>query len=385
MKAIFPLLEPDLTRLKPTPDPLPEPWDFTPLETPVRLDQHSWPEGTRPWVSIVVAAFQHAAFIGDALDGFLMQEVTFPVEIIVHDDASSDGTVEILEQYRSRYPHLFRLILQKENIYSRNRRCFPLLYEASLGYYLACCDGDDYWTHPLKLETQSRVMQAYPQASQCGHNTYADVASPSGKIGRVVLDHPLSALSSTTGLYYASRKETFILGAIPPTLSILSRKHPLPHSDAYHSLVIEDRYNFSHIAVHGGVIYLHAPMSFYRFHAGGVFSSVGREKQCREIVCSYRTFLKEIPAHWAAASSVFLVNLGIEQMHIGYSTRNTAALREGVRTYLTAVRYSLQGFGALKLSTLPVVLESVARVLSKPLLFAAVVIRNRLTSSARRC
>ena len=70
-------------------------------------------------VSICCLTYNHAAYIRECLDGFLMQRTDFPVEIIVHDDASTDGTQDILREYQARYPDRFHLILQTENQYSK--------------------------------------------------------------------------------------------------------------------------------------------------------------------------------------------------------------------------------------------------------------------------
>ena len=72
-----------------------------------------------PVVSVICLAYNHAPYIRDALEGFVCQKTTFPVEVIVHDDASTDGTTDIIREYAARYPHLFRPIYQKENQYSK--------------------------------------------------------------------------------------------------------------------------------------------------------------------------------------------------------------------------------------------------------------------------
>jgi len=85
------------------------------LENPVRITEQKWPEGTQPVVSIFCITYNHEKYIRDAIEGFLMQETTFPVEIFIHDDASSDKTQQIIHEYQERYPWLFKIIFQKEN------------------------------------------------------------------------------------------------------------------------------------------------------------------------------------------------------------------------------------------------------------------------------
>jgi glycosyltransferase involved in cell wall biosynthesis len=122
-------------------------------------------------VSICCLTYNHEALIVDALEGFLMQETTFPFEIVIHDDASTDGTPEIIREYRDRYPWLIRPIFQTENQF-RKEGIYPFwtyLYPAARGKYIAECDGDDYWTDPLKLQRQFDFMEAHPDYAMCHH------------------------------------------------------------------------------------------------------------------------------------------------------------------------------------------------------------------------
>ena len=112
-------------------------------------------ENDTPLVSIVCDMYNHAPFVRDALDGFLAQKTSFPIEIIVHDDASTDGTADIIREYEQRHPDLFRCIYREQNIYQSDPKIlehyvFPLVR----GKYVAICEGDDYWTSPDKLQTQ---------------------------------------------------------------------------------------------------------------------------------------------------------------------------------------------------------------------------------------
>ena len=117
------------------------------LPRPLRITEQVWPVGALPVVTIRCITYNHVNFIRDAIDGFLMQETTFPVEIIIHDDASTDGTAEIVKDYADKHPQLFRTILQKENQYSKgNSKPFKDTYSMARGEFIAFCEGDDYWT-----------------------------------------------------------------------------------------------------------------------------------------------------------------------------------------------------------------------------------------------
>jgi glycosyltransferase involved in cell wall biosynthesis len=113
-------------------------------------------------VSIICTTYNHEAYIAKALDGFLMQQTNFPIEIIVHDDASTDNTATIIRQYEAKYPHLLVCIYQKENQYFKRDIWNEIVFPAACGKYVALCEGDDYWTDPLKLQKQVAFLEKNP-------------------------------------------------------------------------------------------------------------------------------------------------------------------------------------------------------------------------------
>lgn len=123
-------------------------------------------------VSVFCAAYNQAEYIRDALDGILMQKTDFRFEVIVHDDASTDGTAEIIREYEELYPDVIKPIYQAENQYSKTMGHYWIhnaMIRASKGQYVANCDGDDYWTDPHKLQKQYDFMENHPKCALCGH------------------------------------------------------------------------------------------------------------------------------------------------------------------------------------------------------------------------
>ena len=118
-------------------------------------------ENLSPLVSICCTAYNHEKYIKDALDGFLIQKTTFPFEIVVFDDASTDKTQQIILEYASNYPNLFRLFLQKENLWQNKQisGTFTISFPNARGKYIAWCEGDDYWTDPYKLQKQVDFLE----------------------------------------------------------------------------------------------------------------------------------------------------------------------------------------------------------------------------------
>jgi len=89
-----------------------------------------------------------------------MQKTTFPFEILIHDDASTDGTADIIREYEVKYPDIIKPIYQTENQYSRGINPYlAFVYPRAQGKYIALCEGDDYWIDPLKLQKQVEFLE----------------------------------------------------------------------------------------------------------------------------------------------------------------------------------------------------------------------------------
>src|SRR5947209_5288872 len=120
-----------------------------------------------PTVSVVSITYNHEPYIRETLDGFIAQKTDVPVEFIIADDASTDGTHTIIKEYADRYPTLFRPMLRNENIGIHANLTDAL--SAARGKYLALCEGDDFWTHPLKLSRQITFLDQHPETTVCFH------------------------------------------------------------------------------------------------------------------------------------------------------------------------------------------------------------------------
>lgn len=115
---------------------------------------------TAPLVSICTLVYNHEPYLRECFDGFLMQKTDFAFEVLVHDDASTDNSAEIIREYTTKYPDIFKPIYQTENQFSRGVKVNATFqYPRANGKYIAICEGDDYWIDPLKLQKQVDILE----------------------------------------------------------------------------------------------------------------------------------------------------------------------------------------------------------------------------------
>ncbi|MDD3939877.1 MAG: glycosyltransferase [Phycisphaerae bacterium] len=132
------------------------------LNKPIPITQHLLDDDTVQLVSISCLTYNHERFISDAIEGFLMQKTTFPVKINIFEDCSSDNTANIIREYQAKYPSLFNVFFQAENTWRKpiREKALKPFYEAhNKAKYIALCEGDDYWTDPLKLQKQVDFLE----------------------------------------------------------------------------------------------------------------------------------------------------------------------------------------------------------------------------------
>lgn len=118
--------------------------------------------------SIRCITYNQIDYIRQCLESLVCQQTTFKYEIIVHDDASTDGTTEIVKEYATRYPNLITPIIQTENQYSKHDGSIGRTLEAATNStvkYVAYCEGDDFWMDPQRLQKQVDFLETHPNHS----------------------------------------------------------------------------------------------------------------------------------------------------------------------------------------------------------------------------
>jgi glycosyltransferase involved in cell wall biosynthesis len=122
-----------------------------------------------PIITILCVTYNQQKYIKECLDGLLSQRAKYSFEILIHDDASTDGTTEIILDYEKKYPQLFKTIIQKENQYSKGIRTIiaTFMIDKVESKYIAICEGDDYWVDPYKLQKQVDILEHNEEYGMC--------------------------------------------------------------------------------------------------------------------------------------------------------------------------------------------------------------------------
>ena len=254
-------------------------------------------------VSVVVATYNHASLIDEALASVFAQETDFETEVIISEDASTDGTRQIVELWHARYPDKTRLLLS-----DRNLHCNEVVargFHAARGDYITLLDGDDYWTSPNKLAKQAATLDSDPSLSLCFHN--ARVSSGTTPHGDLWTDPALSPRLTLADLWE---------GNPFPTCGSMFRRSALSRIPQWYSCItsmITDWPLYLLFAEQGDIAFIPESWGIYRLHASGAFSPQSGKAKLASMDALYR-----------------LVNEGMEGRH-------DASLRLGHHRYFVGM------------------------------------------------
>jgi len=235
-------------------------------------------------VSICCITYNHEPYIKDALDSFLSQSTEFSFEILIHDDASTDSTADIINEYQKLYPDIIKPIFQRENQYSKGIKVNPAFnFSRANGKYIALCEGDDYWVDNEKLQKQVAVLESNEQISLIFHSAQElDCVTRNEKIVSRVKqkDGKVSnfKIISGRGILVPTASMCFRAECLKDKLSIFDKNMP-----------VGDFFMQSLLAFCGAVYYQDSPMSVYRRNAPGAWTSTLKGKDNRnEYYCQMK-------------------------------------------------------------------------------------------------
>lgn len=216
-------------------------------------------------VSILCVAFNHEHFIGEALDGFLMQETSFPFEILINDDASTDKTGEIIKEYEKKYPNIVKPDYQSENQFSQGIGPSATLFPRITGKYVTFGDGDDYWIDKDKLKIQVEEMEKLPNVDMSFHPSYQLLDGQRKKV--------LSKHSDKNRIF--TPKEIILGGGeFCPTASLMFTNRLISSLPVWFSIALPNDYICQIMgAANSGALYIDRCMSIYRVGELGSWTS----------------------------------------------------------------------------------------------------------------
>jgi glycosyltransferase involved in cell wall biosynthesis len=233
-----------------------------------------------PLVSICCASYNHEKYIEDALEGFLIQQTDFPFEILIHDDASTDRTQDIIREYAQKYPHIIKPIYQSENQYSKFIHADPdINFPRAKGKYIAICEGDDHWVDAMKLMIQIDFLEKNEDYAVSGHDaTIVDIN------GNLIASSKLPKNQQKD-----FQGKDLILGKVwILTLSMVMRN--IPDQMCLERRMVKNGDLFlTSILGHYGKSHFHNDIEkgVYRSHEGGIWSCLSNDEKIETHINTY--------------------------------------------------------------------------------------------------
>lgn len=207
-----------------------------------------------PKVSVCMIAYNHEPYISEAIQGVLSQKTDFQVELVIGEDLSTDGTRKLCEMFQQEFPDIIRLIGREKNLGMSDN--FVDTVRQCRGAFVAMCEGDDYWTDPLKLQRQVDFLEASPDYSACFHDVEV-VYLNREKASHTVIADPRDEFSFS---------EIVAKGALIPTCSLVFRNYT---EDFDNDLILLDWVLQLLLARRGKLKRMSGVMAVYRQHSGG--------------------------------------------------------------------------------------------------------------------
>ena len=250
-----------------------------------------------PLVSISCLVYNHEAYLRDCFEGFVRQKTTFPIEILVHDDASTDNSADIIREYTTKYPDLFKPIYQSENQYSKGIKIsFEYQYPRARGKYIAICEGDDYWTDPNKLQMQVDWLEKHPDYTMCCSD--AVIESPDGILDwskyKEDCDIPVKDMILGGGQFIQ-------------TATIVYRRNILKnYPDACQKCHVGDFPLQLWAVLNGKVRYIAKKTASYRYFRPGSWTSNQRNKDIKKLIHGWQSEINMLDCLNTYSKNAFL-------------------------------------------------------------------------------
>jgi glycosyltransferase involved in cell wall biosynthesis len=228
-----------------------------------------------PLVSICCVTYNHERFIRDCLDGFIRQQTNFPFEVLIHEDASTDSTADIIREYEEKYPQLFRCVYQTENQFLKQNVLLNILFKMAKGRYIALCEGDDYWIDPSKLQKQVDILRSDSGCILTFHNTL-DITPEA------------STPKYSQGLKDRFYIKDFVNFFYARTVSMMFRNPEQELPSQFQYMRVADWPIAIWLMQFGSARYIPDVMAAYRIHNAGIYTRLSSSKKAIQVYESFR-------------------------------------------------------------------------------------------------
>jgi glycosyltransferase involved in cell wall biosynthesis len=207
-------------------------------------------------VSVCMITYGHEKFIEQAINGVLMQECNFEVELIIANDCSPDDTDDVIQRILKNHPNASKInyFRHEDNMGMMSNFIFSL--NQCGGKYIALCEGDDFWTDPYKLQKQVDFLEQNQEFSLCFHDSF--VMNDEKKLHKYVNKN--ETIFKTEDLF----ERHFI-----PTASIVFR-NIIEFPEWFSKVKSGDKVLLFLTSLKGKFKYLDEVMSVYRIHSEGI-------------------------------------------------------------------------------------------------------------------
>lgn len=280
---------------------------------------------SRPRVSVAMISYRHRPFIAAALDGVLAQRRDFPIEIVISDDCSPDGTGAEIDRYQAAHASLFVRRDPPANV-GMNQN-FGRVWSACRGEYIAVLEGDDFWHDPEKLALQVAFMDSHPECTMSAHRCRV-LVTEQGSEGRLAGEFPAGPLPETLGFAELVRGNVF------HTCSVMFRAGVvavLP--DWLNELALGDWPLTLLHSAQGPAGFMDRTLATYRVHPGGAWSTSTREQQVSRTAQALEGLREALPTRRSDIDAV-LAPLYYEASKYGVALQDRAVARRLLRASL---------------------------------------------------
>lgn len=221
----------------------------------------------------MIITYNHVNYIGKAIESVLNQETEYDFEINIIEDCSTDGTQDVIREYKKKFPDKLNLYLNEKNIGTLTpppQKVFHAGFKTMTGEYIAILEGDDFWSSPHKMQKQISFLESNPDFAGCSHNVIKvyENGQPSHRFIYYENTKPVHTIhdfvNMTSFFHLSTLMFRNVLQGVPPKY----------FANRYSC----DIFNTMIHATYGPIRHYDEDMSVYRAHAGGNFSTMSNIK-----------------------------------------------------------------------------------------------------------